>query len=113
LTQVFDDIFDFSFSTTPIRDIKAKSFVVTHPYHPFHGRRFDLVNYTLCWGIARVFFYDDQNRLCSMPASWTSAGAVDPFVRVSAGRSPFRLVDLMELSRMIQEIKCNANNVHM
>jgi hypothetical protein len=54
--------------------------------------------------MARVYFYDDQNRLCSMPAAWTSVGAVDPFVQVSAGRSHFRFIDLMELSHMIHAI---------
>jgi hypothetical protein len=54
--------------------------------------------------MARVYFYDDQNRLCSMPAAWTSVGAIDPFVLVSAGRSPFRFTDLLELSRMILAI---------
>jgi hypothetical protein len=54
--------------------------------------------------MARVYFYDDKNRLCSMPAAWTSVGAIDPFVQVSAGRSPFRFVDLLELSSMIHDI---------
>ncbi len=79
--------------------------MVTHPYHPFHGRQFDLVNFTFCWGEARVYFYDDQNCLCSMPAAWTSIGETDPFVLISAGRSPFRVVDLLEISRLIKEIK--------
>jgi hypothetical protein len=88
--------------------------MVTHPFHPFHGRQLELVNYTLCWGEARVYFYDDRNRLCSMPAAWTSVGPIDPFVKVSAGRSPFRVTDLLELSRMIHEIKmCNSKNVQM
>ena len=100
-------------STTPIRDVETETFVVTHRYHPFHGRRFELVNYTICWGEARVFFYDDRSRLCSMPAEWTSVGAVDPFVAVSSGRSPFRVVDLLELSGLIQEIRCNAKDVHL
>ena len=99
-------------STTAIRDVKAKIFLVTHPYHPLYDRQFDLVNYTFCWGVARVYYYSDQNRLRSMPAAWTSVGQIDPFVQVSAGRSPFRLVDLLELSRMVNAIKCNANNVH-
>jgi hypothetical protein len=73
-----------------------------------------MVNYTLCWGEARVYFYNDRNRLCSMPAAWTSVESIDPFVKVSAGRSPFRLADLLELSRIIREVKiCNAKNVRV
>jgi hypothetical protein len=91
--------------TTPIRDVKDEVFQITHPYHPLLWRIFDLVNYTICWGEARVFFYDDAGRLCSMPATWTSINPVDPFVEVSGGRSPFRVTDLLELSRMIGEVK--------
>jgi hypothetical protein len=40
-----------------------------------------------------------------MPASWTSVGPADPFVEISAGRSPFRIVDLLELSDMIHDLK--------
>jgi hypothetical protein len=40
-----------------------------------------------------------------MLASWTSIGAIDPFVEVSAGRSPFRVSDLLELSRMLDQIE--------
>jgi hypothetical protein len=40
-----------------------------------------------------------------MPASWTSVGTIDPFVEVSAGRSPFRVEDLVELHHLICEIK--------
>lgn len=32
---------------------------------------------------------------------WTSAVAVDPFVMISAGRSPFRVADLIELTKLV------------
>jgi len=40
-----------------------------------------------------------------MPAGWTSVGPVDPLVEISAGRSPFRIIDLLELSGMIHDLK--------
>ena len=40
-------------------------------------------------------------RLHSLPMSWTDLGAVDPFVAVAAGRSPFRVADLLELVKQI------------
>ena len=92
-------------STTPIRDLKDKTFRITHPYHPRLGRQFDLVNYTFCWGEARVSFYDETGRLCSLPAAWTSVGPVDPCVEIAKGRSPFRVSDLLELSQLIREAK--------
>ena len=56
------------------------------------------------WGEDRVYFHDDQGKLSSVPARWTSIFPVDPFVSVAAGRSAFRLKDLMELSRLLQAV---------
>ena len=39
----------------------------------------------------------------SLPTSWTDAGAVDPFVALAAGRSLFRVSDLIELAKQIAE----------
>ena len=78
---------------------------MTHPFHPLAGREFPLVNYTFCWGEARVYYYDDAGSLGSLPARWTSAGPPDPFVEISAGRSPFRVEDLLELSALIDGIR--------
>jgi Family of unknown function (DUF5372) len=36
-----------------------------------------------------------------LPTSWTDVGAVDPFVALAAGRSLFRVADLLELAREI------------
>ena len=36
-----------------------------------------------------------------MPISWTDAADADPFVTLSAGRSAFRISDLLELAEML------------
>jgi len=54
------------------------------------------------WGEDRVYFHDDDERLTSVPSAWTSMSAADPFVVVSAGRSPFRAQDLLELAELIE-----------
>jgi hypothetical protein len=41
----------------------------------------------------------------SLPTSWTDAGTVDPFVAVAAGRSLFRVADLIELAKQIGELR--------
>ena len=89
-------------STTPIRDLQDSVFSVIHPFHPLHGRKFKLVNYTLCWGEGRVYFYDDEGRLSSLPAKWTSVGPKDVFAELSKGRSSFRLEDLLELANLLR-----------
>ncbi|HIF01649.1 MAG: DUF5372 family protein [Fuerstiella sp.] len=60
---------------------------MTHPFHPFFGREFDLVTYRQNWGEDRVYFHDDQGQLRTLSAGRTSLGADDPFVAVSAIRT--------------------------
>ena len=74
---------------------------MTHPFHPLAGREFALVNYTVCWGEPRVYYHDGTGRLCSLPARWTSIGPADPVVEVAAGRSAFRVGDLLELADLL------------
>jgi hypothetical protein len=63
------------------------------------------VTYRLNWGEERVYFHDDAGRLAAIPARWTSVFPVDPFVVMSAERSPFRFAELRELVRLIQQIR--------
>jgi Family of unknown function (DUF5372) len=88
-------------STTPQGDVEIRRFRVTHPYHPLFRQEFELVSYRQDWGEDRVWFQDQLGRLHSLPTSWTDAGAVDPFVALAAGRSLFRVADLIELARQI------------
>ena len=43
--------------------------------------------------------------MCSLPAGWTGAVAVDVFVTVAAGRSPFRVDDLVALVDLVETIR--------
>jgi len=89
-------------SSAPDAETARRSFQVTHPFHPLFGREFDLINYTHCWGEDRVFYVDETDQVCSLPARWTSAVADDPFVVLAAGRSRFRVADLVELMKLIR-----------
>jgi len=66
------------------------------------GHEHDLINYTHCWGEDRVFYVDETGQIRALPARWTSAAADDPFVVVSAGRSHFRVADLLELVSLVR-----------
>jgi hypothetical protein len=48
-----------------------------------------------------VYYHDEAGMLCSMPQSWTSLAPEDPFVKLAAGRSAFRVTDLLELVRLV------------
>jgi len=78
---------------------------VTHPFHPLAGRVFDLVVRKKNWAEDRVFFFDDDGQLRSMPAGWTDVDPADPFVAVAAGRSPFRIEDLVALASLLDGLR--------
>jgi hypothetical protein len=81
------------------------TFRVTHPFHPGHGRQFSVVTIRDNWGERRVYYRDRRGQLNSIPAGWTDLEPADPFVTISAGRSPFRLEDLLELVRLVAVLK--------
>jgi Family of unknown function (DUF5372) len=64
-------------------------------------QEFELVSYRNNWGEDRVWFQDGNGRLHSLPTGWTDAVAIDPFIAVAAGRSLFRVADLLELTKWI------------
>ena len=59
----------------------------------------------LTWGEDRVFFFDDEGTQRSLPLAWTDAGEVDPFVVVAAGRSAFRVADLLDAAALIDGLR--------
>ena len=66
-------------------------FRITHPFHPLKGEEYELVGFAHTWGEHRVFFRKQADqRVYSLPASWTDVEEPDPFVVMSAGRSLFR-----------------------
>ena len=79
----------------------AGRFRIIHPFHPLRGAEYELVTRRLTWGEDRVFYYDLDGKLKSLMANVTDVAAVDAFDRVSAGRSAFRMDDLLDLRRFI------------
>ena len=74
---------------------------ITHAFHPLCGREIDYVNRQQRWGEDWVVYRDPDGYLLWLPARWTSVEAEDPFVVISAGRSHFRVTDLMDLAALI------------
>ena len=92
-------------SNAPDADREQRRFRVTHPFHPLLGREFELLHCRQCWGEDRVFYLDEGGELRSLPARWTSEDAGDPLVVISAGRSLYRVADLLELAKLTREIQ--------
>ncbi len=81
---------------------------MTHPFHPLFGRQFEFVSRRRNWGVDRVYYNDEQGELCSLPTAWTDVADTDPFVVVAAGRSPFRVADLLDLADLADQLRSQA-----
>ncbi len=44
-----------------------------------------------------------------MPAEWTDAVAADPFVVVAAGRTPFHVEGLLQLSELVARLAADRS----
>lgn len=64
-----------------------------------------MVGRHLAWGEDRVFYYDRNGRLKSFLVNVTDLFPVDAFTRISAGRSAFRVDDLLELQERLDRRK--------
>ncbi len=62
------------------------------------------------WGEDRVFYYGPEGTLKSLPAGLTDVAPLDVFARISAGRSAFRVDDLLELRQLLNEPKRNPGS---
>ena len=56
------------------------------------------------WSEDRVFFLDADGVQHSLPVGWTDAVEPDVFVTLAAGRSPFRVADLITLTQIIEGV---------
>ena len=82
---------------------------MTHPFHPWRGREFVFVAIRQTWGEDRVSFFDELGVQRSLPRGWTDAADVDPFVVLAAGRSAFRVEDLVALADLVDELHRGAD----
>ncbi len=77
---------------------------VTHPFHPWCGRRFPC-QYCLTTGNVRlVRCIVDENTLRCLPRAWTDWRVVDDFERDSAGRALFRADCLVTLRSLVDTL---------
>ena len=87
----------------PVSLVRTQTFLVTHVFHPLYGRELRLIDEYLAWGEDRVCFRDDKGALRFLPTAWTTLAPPDPFVQMSAGRSHFRVEDLLRLTTLIAQ----------
>ncbi len=79
---------------------------VTHPFHPWLGQEFELLDYHRSWGKECVNCCDQEGCLVTIPLQFTDAmGVKDPFLEASAGRSYFRVEDLLQLAELTKKLR--------
>ena len=54
--------------------------------------------------IETVVLMDADNRTVSVPLSWTDAGVGDAFMAMASGQSWFRVVDLVRLVSIVEQL---------
>jgi len=91
--------------TAPFVDSLPNKIRITHPFHPLFNQQFELVSYRRSWRKQTIDCLDLNGQLINVPLGWTDAAAEDPFVVIGAGRSCFRVEDLIRLKALIDELK--------
>lgn len=92
-------------SNASLQHLHDKKFRIIHPFHPLKNKEFEIHSIKKPHGERRVFFYNSESRIVSVPLSWTDVAPIDPFIVVSAKRALFRIEDLNRLVYLIDEIK--------
>ena len=62
------------------------------------------------WGMDRVWWVDESDRVRSLPTAWTSEAEEDAFVLLSGGRSAFRPEDLLALADLLVGVAAGAGD---
>ena len=78
--------------------------VVTHPHHPLRGRSFPFYSRVTTGGVCLVRCVGKDKTLLTLPVAWTSYRPGDDFERASAGRSLWRVDDLLELRAVVDAL---------
>jgi hypothetical protein len=82
---------------------------VTHPFHPLFGQVLDSIERRVNYGDDLLFYRDHRGYVTALPTRWTSLQEDDLFLVVSAGRSHFRVDDLIDLAILITELQSEKN----
>jgi hypothetical protein len=77
---------------------------VTHPFHPLSGQQLPCVGERCNRHGKRLLLQVDDATVWSVPPQWTDLVCLDPEVVIGHGRALFRVVDLRELSRLVERL---------
>ena len=81
---------------------------ITHPFHPLSGKQL------ICMGERRnpygrrLLLQVNDSTVCSVPLQWTDLVAPAPEIVIGEHRALFRVADLLELARLLDQISGKA-----
>jgi hypothetical protein len=84
-----------------------RTFRIIHPFHPFQNKEYEIDSIRTIPNERRVFFFNEEGCITSVPLDWTDIEPLDPWVVLSAGRALFRVRELLELAGLAGELKRN------
>jgi hypothetical protein len=70
-----------------------------------YGREFEVLARHQHWNEDRIYFAHSRGHPVWILAGFPSLAPVDPFVALSNGRACFRVEDLLQLARLIAELR--------
>lgn len=77
---------------------------ITHPFHPLSGKQFACVGERYTRYGRRLLLRVDDATVCSVPPQWTDLVAPDPEIVIGEQRALFRVADLLELARLVEQL---------
>ena len=77
---------------------------ITHPFHPLSGKQLACVGERYNRYGRRLLLRGDDATVCSVPPQWTDLVAPDPEIVIGLYRALFRLADLLELARLVDQL---------
>lgn len=85
---------------------------ITHPFHPFAGAQLVCVGERYNRYGKRLLLRVDDETICSVPLEWTDLAAPDPEIVLGGSQALFRVIDLLELDRLVVRLsQGNARDV--
>jgi Family of unknown function (DUF5372) len=84
---------------------KTRRFRITHPFHPYRDREFDLIEQQGISIHSLLLFQDEAGYLQRIPAAWTDRAEGDVFGEVAAGRCALHADCLWPLAELLQQLR--------
>jgi Family of unknown function (DUF5372) len=89
---------------------KTRRFRITHPFHPYREREFELIEQQGISTRGVLFYQDEAGYLQQIPVVWTDLVKGDAFGEVAAGRSALHADCLWPLAELLQQLRKEASH---